>query len=132
MENNKKLWTVSCLCLPAGAGREGITATHVDGEKVLPVQEIEQRLADLEQARYRIAALETAMTEAGLDFGYPWEDNEVCPDCGDTGIGLLGIHEWVEYGIDSEGDPYPTHQVQEEYGTPCPTCGKEAETEQTE
>ena len=68
---NKRLWTVSCLCLPAGAGREGITATHVDGEKVLPVQEIEQRLADLEQARYHIAALESTMLEAGLEIEHP-------------------------------------------------------------
>ncbi len=108
-------------------GSDGIIAEHVDGEKRLTVREIEQWLADLEQARYKIAALEAAMLEAGLDFSYPGEDNEVCPDCGDTGIGLLGIHEWVEHGVDSEGDPYPIHQVQEEYGTPCPTCGKKAD-----
>ncbi len=122
---NKRLWTVSCECLPTGAGRGSIAAYHIDGEKRFTVQEIEQRLADLEQARYRIAALEAAMLEAGLDFGYPWEDN-VCPNCGDTGIGLLGIHQWVEHVQVGYEEYEPVHQAQEEYGTPCPTCGKEA------
>lgn len=54
-------------------GSDGIIAEHIDGEKRLTVREIEQRLVDLEQARYRIAALESAMMEAGLEFGYPWE-----------------------------------------------------------
>lgn len=67
------VWIVSCMCLPAGAGREGIVAYHVDGEKRLTVQEIEQWLANLEQARYQIASLEAAMTEAGLEIEHPWE-----------------------------------------------------------
>ncbi|MEE9611573.1 MAG: hypothetical protein V3W19_09990 [Desulfatiglandales bacterium] len=55
-------------------GPDDIIAEHNDGEKRLTVREVEQRLADLEQARYRIAALEAAMLEAGVDFGNPWED----------------------------------------------------------
>ncbi len=72
----ERVWTVSCLCLPADAGRGSITATHVDGEKQLTVQEIEQWLANLEQARYQIAALESAMTEAGLKIEHPWGKHE--------------------------------------------------------
>jgi len=51
-------------------------AEHIDGEKRLDAREIERWLAELEQARYRIAALEAAMVEAGLDFGLPWKDNK--------------------------------------------------------
>lgn len=54
-------------------GNNGIIAVHVDGEKRLTVREIEQWLANLEQARYQIAALETAMLEAGLEIEHPWE-----------------------------------------------------------
>ena len=71
----EKVWSVSCECLPAGAGREGIVAYHVDGEKRLTVQEIEQWLANLEQVRYQIAALEATMTEAGLKIERPWKVN---------------------------------------------------------
>ena len=51
-------------------------AKHIDGEKRLDARKIERWLAELEQARYRIANLEAAMTEVGLDFGLPWQDNE--------------------------------------------------------
>ncbi len=54
---------------------------------------------------------------------------EVCPNCRDTGTGLLGVHEiagldWVDDG--DQGFWLPTIEYQEEYGTPCPTCGREA------
>ncbi len=54
-------------------GGETIVAEHFEGEKVLNVKQIESRLAQLEQARYRIAALESAMTEAGLELESPWD-----------------------------------------------------------
>ena len=57
-----------------------------------------------------------------------------CANCGDTGVGLLGVHEVVvgyEYleHPDTPEQPYPVPiiQEQEEFGTPCPTCGKEAD-----
>ncbi len=53
----------------------------------------------------------------------------VCPNCGDTGIGLLGVHEWVDWVQVGYGEYEPVHQVQEEYGTPCPTCGRVADSE---
>ncbi len=46
-----------------------IFAEHVDGEKRLTKEQIEQWLADLEQARYHIADLEAVMLEAGLELG---------------------------------------------------------------
>ncbi len=55
-------------------GPNGVEAVHVDGEKRLSGREIAQKLVDGEQAHYRVAALEAAMLEAGLEFGYPWED----------------------------------------------------------
>lgn len=57
------------------------------------------------------------------------ETEPVCPDCGGTGIGLLGVHEWIEAHPDPEGgeEPIPVYMEKEEYGSPCPTCGKEAE-----
>ena len=60
----------------------------------------------------------------------PLEMSEpVCPDCGNTGIGLLGIHEWIEWREhpDTPEQPCPVHHEQEEYGTPCPTCGRVAD-----
>ena len=56
----------------------------------------------------------------------------ICPNCGDRGIGLLGIHEWDEviYSDASEGINHVVHRSEEEWGTPCPTCGKEASDEQ--
>ncbi len=72
----ERVWHVSCECLPAGAGRGSIVAYHVDGEKRLTVEEIENRLAQLEQARYQIAAQEAAMLEAGLEIEYPWENSD--------------------------------------------------------
>ncbi len=51
----------------------------------------------------------------------------VCPNCGNTGIGLLGVHEWVDWVQVGYDEWEPVHQFQEEYGTPCPTCGKEAD-----
>ncbi len=52
-----------------------------------------------------------------------------CPNCGDTGIGLLGIHEWVEPVGQYEEYVQFESMSQEEYGTPCPTCGRTAEEE---
>ncbi len=51
----------------------GIVARHFEGEKVLSVLEIERWLGELEQARSHIAALESAMTEAGLELENPWD-----------------------------------------------------------
>ena len=54
----------------------------------------------------------------------------MCPDCGDTGIGLLGVHEIPGHDWINDGDRgfwVPTMEYQEEYGTPCPTCGREEE-----
>ncbi len=45
-----------------------VEAVHFEGEKVLSAKQITDRLGQLEQARYRIAALESAMTEAGLEL----------------------------------------------------------------
>ena len=53
----------------------------------------------------------------------------VCPNCGDTGIGLLGVHEIPGFERVDDGDQgflIPTMEYQEEYGSPCPTCGKKA------
>ncbi len=52
-----------------------------------------------------------------------------CPSCGDTGIGLLGIREVLIGHLehpDTPEQPYPVYQEEEEWGTPCPACGKEA------
>ncbi len=53
--------------------RDTIIAVHFEGEKRLTQGQIESRLGQLEQARYRIAALESAMTEAGLELENPWD-----------------------------------------------------------
>ncbi len=50
-----------------------VEAVHFEGEKVLGVKQITDRLGQLEQARYHIAALESAMLEAGLELENPWE-----------------------------------------------------------
>lgn len=60
-----KLWRVYSL---DGAD---VVAEHFEGEKILDGPEIESRLGQLEQARYKIAALESAMTEAGLELESP-------------------------------------------------------------
>ena len=53
------------------------------------------------------------------------ETAELCPNCGGNGIGLLGIHEWQDPASD-------IWQEQEEWGTPCPNCGKRATPEEME
>jgi len=60
-------------------------------------------------------------------------DDQVCPNCGDSGVGLLGVHEVLvgyEYldhpDTPNQPFPWPIYQDQEEYGSPCPTCDKEA------
>ncbi len=65
-----KLWRVY---VDHTLGGETIVAEHFEGEKVLYAREIESRLGQLEQARNRIAALESAMTEAGLELENPWD-----------------------------------------------------------
>ena len=53
---------------------------------------------------------------------------EPCPNCLDTGVGLLGVHEIPGFERVDDGDQgflIPTMEYQEEYGSPCPTCGKE-------
>ena len=53
------------------------------------------------------------------------EAGERCPNCGGSGVGMLGIHEWP--------DPNTGYFHEEaEYGTPCPTCGKRATPEEME
>ena len=51
-----------------------------------------------------------------------------CPNCLDTGVGLLGVHEIPGFERVDDGDQgflIPTMEYQEEYGSPCPTCGME-------
>ena len=69
--------------------------------------------------------------EPPIEIQKELSSDPVCPDCGDTGIGLLGIHEWVEWldHPDTPEQPYPMYHEQEEYGTPCPTCGRVADNE---
>lgn len=50
-----------------------VVAEHFEGEKILDAREIGSRLAQLEQARYHIATLESAMLEAGLELENPWD-----------------------------------------------------------
>jgi hypothetical protein len=50
-----------------------VEAVHFEGEKVLNAKEIASRLGQLEQARYHIASLESAMLEAGLELENPWD-----------------------------------------------------------
>ena len=47
-------------------------------------------------------------------------DEGLCPNCGNTGIGMLGIHKWVDAGTGY-------NQQEAEYGSPCPTCGRQEE-----
>ena len=60
--------------------------------------------------------------EPPIEIQKELSSDPVCPDCGDTGIGLLGIHEWP--------DPNTGYFHEEaEYGTPCPTCGRVADND---
>jgi hypothetical protein len=72
-----------CWCRPHQAGRnlrlrvwfvdDATVAEHIDGEKRLDARQIEIWLAELEQSRKRVTHLEAAMTEANLEFHYPYE-----------------------------------------------------------
>lgn len=61
------------MVVDSRGGRETVIAEHFEGEKILNAKQIADRLGQLEQARYRIAALESAMLEAGLELENPWE-----------------------------------------------------------
>lgn len=71
METTEPLWRI---CVTEDVmGVIDVEARHFEGEKILNAKQIADRLGQLEQARYRIAALESAMLEAGLELENPWE-----------------------------------------------------------
>ncbi len=71
MEPTEPLWRIRVT--EDVMGLIEVEAVHFEGEKVLTVKQITDRLGQLEQARYHIAALESAMIEAGLELENPWD-----------------------------------------------------------